>query len=114
MNNKWRPRDQRTNQLQVESRQDRILNIYIQEGGGIDVIANCYGRIPCSDESEKSFRVISRRLIGMKVMGVLYAGTDGLEVFYECKKDESVYVLKTYHELEQTVTIFGKLIVEES
>ena len=113
MNNKWRPRDPRTNQ-QVDSRQDRILNIYIQEGGSIDVIANCHGRIPCSDESEKEFRKITKQLIGMKVMGVLYAGTDGLEVFYECKQDESVYVLKTYHEPGQTVTIFGKLIVEES
>ena len=101
-------------QQQQESRQERIFHTYIQDVGDIRVIASCHGGIPCTVETEEEFRTISRHIIGVKVMGTLYAGKDGVETFYKCKQDESVYVLKTYHEPQQIVTIFGKLIVEES
>ena len=109
----WKADDFQIIHKPQETKQEHILNIYKDNGGKIDVIANCHGDVVFSNVARTEFEELTKHLIGMRVVGALSAGKDGLEIFYESDRDDSLYVLKTYHMLQKVVTIFGKVIINE-
>lgn len=90
---------------------NKTLDDYLSRGiGNIEVIANCFGDLPISPKTKGEFKTMTEKLMNTKVIGVLFSGGNGLETFYQAPFDSNIYVVKTYHQSDRVITVFGKLV----